>query len=265
MHNSLVEDVMLIENRARDIEIEEIKKSLEFAHHLIRTQKSEIDNLRMEHRSANLQIKKMDEELKKYQKLVDDDHNRLVYLDDYGRRSSLRFRGIDEEAWETWEQCQAKVLRLLQEKLNLKPEIERAHRLGKRHPHRHREIIVKFLRYPDKEFILNNRHRLSSSGIVVKEDFCEDTAALRASFHDEIKEAREEGLIAYAKYRTLVKHPPREHNGARRGGRGGRRGSTSRGARGGTRGSRGNRGGNGGSRGARGGLVGCTRWNREWF
>ena len=78
---------------------------------------------------------------------------------------------------ETWEQCQAAILRILQEKFGTSPQIERAHRLGKKGPDIiNRDVIVKFLRYPDKEYIFKNRRRLSSSGITVKEDFRDKTA-----------------------------------------------------------------------------------------
>ena len=187
MNNSEVESLLLIDNRARDIEIEELKRSLEFAHELIRAQKSEIDNVKMEHRNATRKINTLMEDFSKLVSLAAKDHDRLVYLDDYGRRSSLRFKGVAEEPRETWEQCQAAILRILREKLGKSPEIERAHRLGKKRYGVNRDIIVKFLRYPDKEFIFNNRGRLSSSGITVKEDFCTETADVRASFSPEIK------------------------------------------------------------------------------
>ena len=75
-------------------------------------------------------MNKMEETMETFRRLAEEDHDRLVYLDDYGRRSSLRIRGVAEEPRENWEQCQAKIHRLLQEKLGITPEIERAHRLG---------------------------------------------------------------------------------------------------------------------------------------
>ena len=197
-----------LDNRATDIVLEELKKSIEFAHEKIREQKSEIDHLRMSYRNVVCQLNNASEEIEKLRKWSDEDHDRIIYMDDSSRRNSLRFRGIPEEPRETWEQCQAKVLRLLREHLNIAPEVERAHRLGKRmYPNRPREIIIKFLKYPDKDFILNNRSRFPD-GITIREDFSADTMELRASFSSDIKQYREEGLIAYARYRTLVCHEP---------------------------------------------------------
>ena len=156
MTASEMEDMLLIDNRARDLEIQELKRSLEFAHELIRTQTSEIDHLKMTHRNTMNQINEMKRDMATFCALAAEDHDRLIYLDDYGRRSSLRFRGVVEDPRETWEQSQGKILRLLQEKLGISPAIERAHRLGKRKQQGvNRDIIVKFLRFPDKEFIIN--------------------------------------------------------------------------------------------------------------
>ena len=250
----------IIDNEAREIVIAELKTSLEAtqtsveaAHALNLKQKSEIDQLRMERKNDLCKIKSLNDQVELLRKQLESDHHRLVYVEDSSRRSSLRFRGVPEQPWETWEQCQARILRILKEKMDISPEIERAHRIGKRERGIIREVIVKFLRFPDKEYIFNNRHRLSSSGIFVKEDFSNDTAELRRSFQGDIREARERGLIAYAKYRSLVVHPPRSdgaHAGPHRGGRGRGRGGANRGARGG----QGDRGARGGTSNARGGY-----------
>ena len=243
-------------NRARDIELDEIKKSLEFAHETIREQKSCIDNLKMQYKNVNFKFNTLSQQFDEFLAAAAEDHDRLIYLDDYGRRSSLRIRGIPEEPRETWEQCQAKVARLLREKLGMTPEIERAHRLGPKDPDRGpREVIVKFLRFPDKEEILQNKGRLDNSGVTIREDFCGETLVHRASYSDTIRDARANGLIAYMKYRTYVEHPPRGPAG-RRGGANGNRGGANAG-RGGANGSRGDAsGGRGGASGSRGGANG---------
>ena len=240
----------IIDNEAKEIEIAALKTSIEAtqtsieaANALILKQKSEIDQLRMERKNDLCKIRSLNDQVEQLRKQSEMDHHRLVYVEDSSRRSSLRFRGVPEQPWETWEQCQAKILRFLKENIGISPEIERAHRIGKIEREINRDVIVKFLRYPDKEYIFNNRHRLSSSGIFVKQDFSNDTAQLRRSFQGDIREAREKGLIAYAKYRSLVVHPPRS-DGPHRGGRGRGRGGANRGARRG-QGVRGARGGTG--------------------
>ena len=70
---------------------------------------------------------------------------------------------------------------------------------------------MKFLRFPDKEQILEHRDRLAQCGVTVREDFCPETLALRASYHPKIREARGKGMIAYVKYRKLVTHRKRDN------------------------------------------------------
>ena len=181
----------IIDNEAREIEMKELKKSIDAAHSFILQQKSVIDQMRMERKNDLRKSNTLSDQVEKLREQAEVDHYRLVYMEDSSRRSSLRFRGVPEEPWETWEQCQARILRLLKETMDITPEIERAHRIGKRAQGITREVIVKFLRFPNKEYIFNNRHRLSSSRIFVKEDFCSDTAQLRRSFQGDIREARE--------------------------------------------------------------------------
>ena len=133
-------------------------------------------------------------------------------MDDHGRRNQLRFRGIAEAPRENWQQCQEKVARLLREVMGGVPAIERAHRVGAMNINYTREIIVKFLRYPDKEEILSKRKQFLTKGVTIREDFSSETFALRASYHDQVKEARKKGKVAYVKYRKVVSHYPRNRS-----------------------------------------------------
>ena len=85
---------MEIENRARDVEIDELTKSLEFAYSHIREQKSWIDDLKMKYKNVNLRLNKLTTDFDNLDEAVAEDHERIIYLDDYGRRSSIRIRGI---------------------------------------------------------------------------------------------------------------------------------------------------------------------------
>ena len=209
----VIRSEMTIDSAHRDREIEDLKSSLNFAHGFI-------VELQTSQRNLIEELKTVKKDLADLKKATTSDHDRIVYLDDNSRRSSLRFRGLAEAPRETWEQCQALVLRLLRKVLGIKPEIERAHRLGpKTNPTTgerivNREVIVKFLRFTDKDFILNNRKRFAPVNVSVREDFSSDTKELRASFYPKIQEARSKGMIAYAKYRTMVSHRPRGSRGA---------------------------------------------------
>ena len=74
---------MILDNRARDVEISEIKRSLEFAHEMIREQKSVIDNLKMSYKNVCSNYNTLSAELKEFKKTVAEDHERLIYHDEY--------------------------------------------------------------------------------------------------------------------------------------------------------------------------------------
>ena len=115
----------------KDREIESLKTSLNFAH-------GQIADLRRLYTEVNDDLADLRKELSLVRNWGAQDHDRLVYVEDQGRRNSLRFRGIPEDRRETWEQSQMKILRLINQKLGKNPEIERAHRIGKRQDHRQR-------------------------------------------------------------------------------------------------------------------------------
>ena len=128
-------------------------KSVQFAHGEIEDQKEEIKKLKALCHTACSTVESLTKQLAEVRRNQEADHNKLVYLDDYSRRNSLRLRGIPETDKENWQQSEMKVARLITEKLGYTPEIERAHRIGNKDEKKEqdREILVKFLRYPDKE------------------------------------------------------------------------------------------------------------------
>ena len=160
-----------LHSEIKDKQIEELQKTLEFACGWIDDHKKSYNELKSQYIQVINEVADLRHELAWVRYWAAEDHERLVYVDDYGRRNSLRFRGIPEDTRENWEQTQAKIVRLLQEKLGIKPEIERAHRLGDKSDDGPREIIVKFLKYPDKEFILKNRDSISGESVRIRVTF----------------------------------------------------------------------------------------------
>ena len=96
----------------------------------------------LEERVNNLEenMCKVKEDLKEiYEYQIDPDYlnnsltdirNKLTELEDRSRTNNIRIDGIVEEPWETWEECERKVQRLLSEELDINNVvIERAHRV----------------------------------------------------------------------------------------------------------------------------------------
>ena len=143
LSNELLIDTKLEEIRENEkkTEIKELIDSLNYAH-------KQIEDLKQSQKKMLQELKSNKEEIEELKRSAKSDHERIVYLDDYTRRNSLRFRGVPEAPRETWEQCQALIVKLLREVLGISPDIERAHRIEpKRTDGGCREIIVKFTRH----------------------------------------------------------------------------------------------------------------------
>lgn len=69
-------------------------------------------------------------------------------------------------------------------------DIERAHRLGKYSNGKNRPIIVKLLRFKDKESILSVGHKMKGTDYAVREDFCLAVRQARAKLIKYAKEQR---------------------------------------------------------------------------
>lgn len=113
-------------------------------------------------------------------------------LEQYGRRYNVRIFGLEEGEGETGQQCEEKVLKVLNEKLMLPilpQHIDAVHRLGPRErrrqpsdddqdsdsdtepaPARHRAVIVRFVSRKCTQDVLSNRRKLKFSGVSITED-----------------------------------------------------------------------------------------------
>ncbi|XP_077491262.1 uncharacterized protein LOC144101915 [Amblyomma americanum] len=95
-------------------------------------------------------------------------------LENQSRRNNLIFYGIHDKATESWEQSETKIISFCAEKLKLSVDaaaIERAHRLGRYAPDKHRPLIVKFLSFKEKNRVLSNAAKLKDTDWAISEDY----------------------------------------------------------------------------------------------
>ncbi|KAK7926327.1 hypothetical protein WMY93_008637 [Mugilogobius chulae] len=122
-----------------------------------------------------------------------------------------RVRGVAESPGETWSDTEQKIQRVLAENLQLQQtvEVERAHRTGKSSGggDRARPIVVKLLRYKDRQSILQRAKLLKGSKIFINEDFTDAVRRKRRDLMPELRAARERGDIAYLRFDKLIVHP----------------------------------------------------------
>lgn len=183
-------------------DLQEIKTSLQF------TQK-DVDDLKADHTKLAERCNTMQSDIFKVCDGLLTITDKMEYLEGQTRRNNLVFDGIVESPGETWTETEEKVQKVLAEKLQLQREVEveRAHRAGKPGGDRPRSIMVKLLRYKDRETILQRTKSLKGSKIYINEDFTDAVRRRRKELMPELRAARGRGDIAFLRHDKLIIHP----------------------------------------------------------
>ena len=170
----------------QDSEIRELKKAMNYFSDeltsLTQSQKSVKDEIHRQHEAATELTHRVDT----LQKLLDDSQR-------YSRGFNLRFLGIAEEEEPQKEDCIRKIDQLIEKQLNIKVDIENAHRTGRSIGGRPRHIIVKFLRRPQRFAVLRQRSLFREDNILVFEDLIPADLAARRKLRDVAHEATQMG------------------------------------------------------------------------
>ena len=135
----------------------DLKVSLEFS-------QKDIKDLK----PCSSRLHEVEEEIEKMCGSLDYHTDKIEYLENQSRRSNIRIDGIREEEAETWDNTETKVKEILKEKLNLdeEPDIERAHRVGRRanattgSVRRSRTIVCRLRDWKQKEKIIRGARRI---------------------------------------------------------------------------------------------------------
>ena len=157
---------------------------------------------------------------KKRENDVSELKKQLMYMETYSRRENLKFFGlpensdtshsgnaIEEESSrqpDTSEDTREVLYKFLQEKLKIdrprdKIEFQRVHRLGKPNPLKARPIIARFLRYSDRELVMERarKHLKNDQSLHVFDDIPKELYDLRKEQIVKLKQARQRGHTAY--------------------------------------------------------------------
>lgn len=139
----------------------------------------------------------------------DELNQEVTYLQSQSMRSNLLFSNIQESAPGNYEDTEAKIRDFMIEKMKLAKEVvdqiemERVHRVGEKIPGVCRKIVVKFLKYKDKEFVRKQWKTLQGTPYYISEQFPKKVVDKRKRLFPKLKAAREEGKRAWIAYDTL--------------------------------------------------------------
>ena len=120
----------------------------------------------------------------------------------YQRRENLRFYGIEEDP-EGAEDTQHVLVKFMQSELGIDDasdiEFQRVHRIGTFNPEatKPRQIIARFLRYPDRERVLSNARKLKGKNFGIAADFPKEIVDRRKVLLPKFFAAKKAGKSAY--------------------------------------------------------------------
>lgn len=187
-------------------DLQGVKTSLEFT-------QANVDVMNKEHKTVEIQIKGLENELRKSKEELNkmptvDYMEKLDYIDNQHRRNNILVDGIPDEKGENWIESERKVRTIMETNMGLDAkniEFERAHRIGHyQEGGRPRQVIVKLLRFKDKQTILSCARKLKGTNIFINEDFSEAVQIKRRELLPELKAARSRGEIASLRYDKLI-------------------------------------------------------------
>lgn len=179
--------------------ITELIKSLEFSQAEINDLKNQVKVLQKADTEKQVEIDSL-------KSTMVDLQQRVNYQEDYSRRNNLRISGIQElSGGETWEQTSVSVSKLFEETLQLPPiNLERVHRVGTITPSRPRTIVARFVNFGDREAVMRNARKLKGTGVYINDDLCPASQQVKRDQLPLLKQARQEGKVAYFKYTKLI-------------------------------------------------------------
>ena len=119
---------------------------------------------------ANAERESLKAELQDLHNQVNQLKDEKLYMEVFNRRENLRFLGIEEEAVQ--KDTKEVLVNFLTKELGIEGasdmEFQRVHRLGKQNPSR--QIIARFLRYPDREEVMANAKKLKGKNYGISAD-----------------------------------------------------------------------------------------------
>ena len=167
--------------------VQSIKTSLEF------TQKNmeELKPVRAELIETHKEIERLNTDLSS-QSLS------LEYMENQSRRNNIRVNGIPESSRETWEEAEEKVKDAVKTKLGIDIDIERAHRVERKHRQgkessQPRTIVCRLRDWKQREQVLRKVRKEKPGGIHISEDLALATLKKREPLIPKLKAAKEAG------------------------------------------------------------------------
>jgi len=195
----LEEKVAELETSASDATrtTKELVNSVSFATSEIESLKKSVKNLK---ETIIEKEESMENRLKEDIRVLRDEK---LYMEVYQRRENLRFHGIEEDSDSGDENTKEVLVGFMKKELEIEEadtfEFHRIHRIGKKDPSRDkpRQIIARFLRYSNRERVMNAAKKLKGKNFGISADLPKEIVDRRKKLMPECKQAKKDGKNAF--------------------------------------------------------------------
>ena len=186
-------------------DLQELKDNFTFMEQNIKELKDEMKDCKRNCNADRTQVLELQAQLQSSKVSFEALTTRCNNLDDQSRLNNLVVGGIQEDPWETPEHTSTKLYSFLEDKMQMPCVIlDEAHRIGKRQDDRPRAVLVRFSRRTDRDAVIRNGKMLEGSRIYVTEDLCPESMQIKKAQLPMLKQAKQEGKIAYFAGTKLV-------------------------------------------------------------
>ena len=188
--------------KSMDAKVNNLQAKVECFESSQKEMKTKVEDIEKGMNFANAERESFEERLKGMQKQLAQLKDEKLYMEVYQRRENLRFFGI-KEAGTTEEDTREVLVDFLKMELGIEDadevEFQRVHRIGKRDSPdgKPRQIIARFLRYPDREKIMSNARKLKGKGFGISADLPKEIIERRKKKMDQFKKAKRDKKPAY--------------------------------------------------------------------
>lgn len=194
-------------SKLRDLEnkIDRIESHVGSVDEMVGQLKQKVDSFESSLKEKAELVKAMEEKVATFSADVEEMKTEIAsirkqqeYMETYQRRENLRFYGIPEKS-EGKEDSNKVLMDFLKNNLGMDDadeiEIQRVHRIGKFDPKQKkpRQMIARFLRYPDRELVFSRAKKLGGTGMGISADLPRSIVETRKKLMDRFKAAKREG------------------------------------------------------------------------
>ena len=164
--------------------------------------KSDISTLNKNVKSAEEKILNYEADVAKANGEMASLRKQLQYMETYQRRENLRFYGIPEQS-EGKENSREVLVDFFKNNLGIDDaesiELQRVHRIGKYDSEqtKPRQMIARFLRYPEREEVFSKAGRLKGTGLGISADLPKSIVEARKKLINKFKAAKKDGKTAF--------------------------------------------------------------------